>query len=239
MSKSFLLMLLLAMFMGKISSQEDVANKNVRRLVPNEKDSKNNPWYHWIQHWADTNKDTNEYAKRWKEADEKGDTQMTHEWINEWVEKNKDSNLWADIWDGAESDEPMSAERKAAQTGKMFNWWFRKWAQLGYPWAIMCKEFNNIDNMKQWVEENEFDTNTAAADWKNLCNPPPNHCELTENLDPTSNCLGAHFGTGCDNSACESVVCACDSFCCNVEWDSLCVVGVIPSCGAANLCCIP
>src|SRR5262249_34154372 len=29
-------------------------------------------------------------------------------------------------------------------------------------------------------------------------------------------------GTGCDNPTCESLVCAIDSFCCEIAWDSIC-----------------
>ena len=62
-----------------------------------------------------------------------------------------------------------ATERKAQQAGNAFNWWFNKWAQMGLPWAIMCKEFNNIANMERWVDENAADTTTAALDWKELC----------------------------------------------------------------------
>lgn len=35
-------------------------------------------------------------------------------------------------------------------------------------------------------------------------------------------CLVQHSGTGCENAACEAVVCAADSFCCEVDWDTIC-----------------
>ena len=39
-----------------------------------------------------------------------------------------------------------------------------------------------------------------------------------------SNCLEARSEeTGCDDQACEDTVCAGDPFCCEEEWDSLCV----------------
>jgi hypothetical protein len=39
---------------------------------------------------------------------------------------------------------------------------------------------------------------------------------------PVSNCCVPNGGIGCDNPACQAAVCAIDSFCCNVAWDSIC-----------------
>jgi hypothetical protein len=52
-------------------------------------------------------------------------------------------------------------------------------------------------------------------------------------------CAAAGNGTAaCDEEACCNAVCACDSFCCDVEWDSFCATtGVGTSgCGADILC---
>ena len=37
-----------------------------------------------------------------------------------------------------------------------------------------------------------------------------------------SNCCSAHGTPGCDDATCQASVCAIDSFCCNVAWDSIC-----------------
>lgn len=37
------------------------------------------------------------------------------------------------------------------------------------------------------------------------------------------NCCFANGGTGCNVDTCESAVCGIDSFCCNTNWDNLCV----------------
>ena len=38
----------------------------------------------------------------------------------------------------------------------------------------------------------------------------------------TSNCCVANGGIGCDDAACQDLVCAQDSFCCSVAWDGIC-----------------
>ncbi len=37
-----------------------------------------------------------------------------------------------------------------------------------------------------------------------------------------SNCCATIGATGCDNAACESLICSQDPFCCQTQWDSLC-----------------
>jgi hypothetical protein len=49
-----------------------------------------------------------------------------------------------------------------------------------------------------------------------------------------SNCCTANGGLGCDDAACEATVCAVDSFCCQVAWDSICASEAQDLCG--NLC---
>lgn len=48
-----------------------------------------------------------------------------------------------------------------------------------------------------------------------------------------SNCFTNHGGEGCDDQTCENTVCAIDSFCCDVAWDSICAGE------ALDLCDIP
>jgi hypothetical protein len=56
--------------------------------------------------------------------------------------------------------------------------------------------------------------------------------------DSCGDCLTEHAGPGCENAACEAQVCALDSFCCNVEWDSSCVFDANADC-AGNVCTAP
>ena len=42
------------------------------------------------------------------------------------------------------------------------------------------------------------------------------------NQIPGSSCCINNGGLGCDDNACESLICEMDSFCCNVAWDSIC-----------------
>ena len=42
-----------------------------------------------------------------------------------------------------------------------------------------------------------------------------------------SNCCTAHGGVGCDDATCQAAVCAADSFCCNVAWDSICATEAV------------
>ncbi len=50
---------------------------------------------------------------------------------------------------------------------------------------------------------------------------------------PDSNCCTTGHGFGCEVSAVESCVCATDPFCCNTNWDSLCV-GEVTSLGCGT-----
>jgi hypothetical protein len=48
-----------------------------------------------------------------------------------------------------------------------------------------------------------------------------------------SNCCVAHPTVGCNEPACQAVICTADPFCCNVQWDSICA-----SAAAANANCV-
>ncbi|MBL9150067.1 MAG: hypothetical protein JNM94_15375 [Phycisphaerae bacterium] len=52
----------------------------------------------------------------------------------------------------------------------------------------------------------------------------------------TSNCCSSHSGTGCDQPACTSCVCALDPFCCQTQWDSICANESADECNAACQC---
>lgn len=49
-------------------------------------------------------------------------------------------------------------------------------------------------------------------------------------VSPDSNCFLTGHGPGCDDAVCEATVCAVDSFCCDTEWDSICVGEAIDMC---------
>ena len=56
-------------------------------------------------------------------------------------------------------------------------------------------------------------------------------------------CYEPNGTPGCNDAACCKTVCAADAFCCNVEWDSLCVDQAFELCGgcgapAAGDCCV-
>ncbi|NJK33342.1 MAG: hypothetical protein HC927_13600 [Deltaproteobacteria bacterium] len=53
------------------------------------------------------------------------------------------------------------------------------------------------------------------------------------NLIPGGTCCVAHGTPGCSVPSIQQCVCALDPFCCNSQWDSLCVQGAINSCSAA------
>lgn len=64
-------------------------------------------------------------------------------------------------------------------------------------------------------------------------------CECT-----LQDCCTAGTAAGCDNPACESCVCAADTFCCGTAWDSLCAEAAAEECNdvclcAADACCSP
>ncbi|HJZ05596.1 MAG TPA: proprotein convertase P-domain-containing protein [Patescibacteria group bacterium] len=43
------------------------------------------------------------------------------------------------------------------------------------------------------------------------------------NGPPISDCCFVNGGTGCDDPTCEAAVCTIDPFCCNTDWDDVCV----------------
>jgi len=59
-------------------------------------------------------------------------------------------------------------------------------------------------------------------------------------LPPVSSCCIPSGAQGCDDTTCQSTVCAIDSFCCNTGWDSTCVAEAqdlcSPLCGTTNSC---
>ena len=64
-------------------------------------------------------------------------------------------------------------------------------------------------------------TTTSAGGGESTSGPPP-----TTGGGDVGNCCEEHGGTGCTVAGIETCVCAADAFCCDVEWDGLCVLGV-------------
>ncbi|MEM7228009.1 MAG: hypothetical protein AAF432_04255, partial [Planctomycetota bacterium] len=61
-------------------------------------------------------------------------------------------------------------------------------------------------------------------------------CPL-DNCPGTEPCFQQHDSVGCDDEACCNLVCAEDSFCCEVSWDSLCVDEANVLCATGGACC--
>jgi hypothetical protein len=53
-------------------------------------------------------------------------------------------------------------------------------------------------------------------------------------------CFEEHAGPGCDDVACCTVVCNDDPFCCDTQWDGICVQSAFSLCASApGACCLP
>jgi hypothetical protein len=61
-------------------------------------------------------------------------------------------------------------------------------------------------------------------------------CDPNPCVEEESNCCVPHDSEGCDDEACEALVCGQDPFCCNpvANWDILCVNQAVELCG--DLC---
>ncbi|GJM25741.1 MAG: hypothetical protein DHS20C16_21560 [Phycisphaerae bacterium] len=72
------------------------------------------------------------------------------------------------------------------------------------------------------IEVLEFDC--GSCEFADDCNISgiPDECEL-EGPGFSHNCCETGHGAGCSDPTISACVCAFDSFCCNVEWDSFCV----------------
>jgi len=70
----------------------------------------------------------------------------------------------------------------------------------------------------------------CAAEANEICEP--DLCEgIPTEVEPCGDCLVSNGTPGCENGACEEVVCAVDSFCCAVVWDSICAAEAADLCG--------
>ncbi|MCW5900265.1 MAG: T9SS type A sorting domain-containing protein [Flavobacteriales bacterium] len=87
--------------------------------------------------------------------------------------------------------------------------------------------------------------NTVVADdpfccetfWDGLCQSAfdaiSDSCDGGVSLNP---CCTSHTGTGCEDAACQSFICAADPFCCNTQWDGLCSGAAIANAGNGGVC---
>jgi|CXWL01.1.fsa_nt_gi hypothetical protein len=70
---------------------------------------------------------------------------------------------------------------------------------------------------------------------------PPNNAACGPGSGNPSCCIGSATNPatgGCGDESCCELVCACDPYCCNVEWDADCAAHGLGNsgCGAADLC---
>lgn len=49
-------------------------------------------------------------------------------------------------------------------------------------------------------------------------------------------CCTAHTGLGCQNTACQTAVCAIDAFCCSNQWDAFCAATAVNNANAGGAC---
>lgn len=69
---------------------------------------------------------------------------------------------------------------------------------------------------------------TTSPGGESTSGPPP-----TTGGAGVGNCCEEHGGTGCSIAEIETCVCGADAFCCDVEWDGLCVLAVDDCAGFA------
>ncbi len=78
------------------------------------------------------------------------------------------------------------------------------------------------------------DSFCCAVAWDGICaSEAASLCEVCGGggTGGASNCCTNWGGLGCDDAACQSAVCAADSFCCAVAWDSICAGEAATLCG--------
>ncbi len=77
---------------------------------------------------------------------------------------------------------------------------------------------------------------TVSDDGTGCANPAS--CVVTGPCGSAGDCCTAHATPGCEDEDCCNLVCGCDSFCCDVEWDINCAEDniFVPGCSAADLC---
>ncbi len=72
------------------------------------------------------------------------------------------------------------------------------------------------------------------VEWDQICaNAAIEQCGAAACAPKAGNCYLANGTPGCEIIACCETVCADDPFCCDTEWDNLCVGGAVDFCGDA------
>ncbi len=91
-----------------------------------------------------------------------------------------------------------------------------------------------------------MDAFCCDTEWDNTCaGLAANSCSACGGGGGDEDCCTAHMTGGCDDSGIEACVCAIDAFCCDMQWDMMCVTQVgttlcAPSCNpddADGPCC--
>ncbi|MHC5111177.1 MAG: pullulanase X25 domain-containing protein [Planctomycetota bacterium] len=86
----------------------------------------------------------------------------------------------------------------------------------------------------EWTQVYDCNANGIPDNTEPDCNTNgiPDDCDITP---PPYNCCETGHGTGCNDPDIEACVCAEDPFCCDSEWDDICVENVVSlGCGRCN-----
>lgn len=101
-------------------------------------------------------------------------------------------------------------------------------SQAGQTYLILVHGFGGQSGPFELVMS---DNGVGCAD------PPP--CAICGEPG-AGDCCVANGSVGCDDLACCELVCACDSFCCDTDWDENCAGpnAFVPGCSALDLCAV-
>ena len=70
--------------------------------------------------------------------------------------------------------------------------------------------------------------------WDGICaNIANNSCAVCGG-GPSSDCCNANGTPGCDDAACQALICGQDAFCCTNSWDGICASAAQSQCGVCN-----
>jgi len=76
-----------------------------------------------------------------------------------------------------------------------------------------------------------LDSFCCETSWDQLCKDAANELCAGCGAPSAGSCYCQHAGPGCDQAACCRTVCESDPFCCESEWDSICVSEALSLCG--------
>jgi len=96
---------------------------------------------------------------------------------------------------------------------------------IGYHYPVDCND-NGIPDDEDIADGTSEDCNHNCI---------PDECDI---LPPETTCCEAHPEPGCDSPSIESCVCLIDPYCCDTEWDRVCVDEVTSEgCGLCDTDC--